>query len=161
MIASEQNPLEALHICRLGSMSGITFGLFYCSQLFMGFRRGAHDGETVQVFITMQQGYPKILKKKKEIQNVLKKEKERSKNEKAIKPLSLQILKKKEKKKNPISSENQRADDREARNRNVAHGSHGDADNWWTEMSSLTVRTVQVLLVSPSLQTLCSSKRPF
>jgi hypothetical protein len=31
----------------------------------MGFRRGAHDGETVQVFITMQQGYPKILKKKR------------------------------------------------------------------------------------------------
>jgi hypothetical protein len=51
----------------------------------------------------MQQGYPKILKKNKEIQNVLKKEKERSKNEKAIKPLSLQILKKKRKEKKNLS----------------------------------------------------------
>jgi hypothetical protein len=138
-------------------MSGITLGCSTVAIYSWASRDRWGAGPSVHHDATR---ISKNSQKKKEIQNVLKKEKERSKNEKAIKPLSLQILKKKEKKKKPISSENQRADEREASNRNVAHGSHGDADNWWTEMPSLTVRTVQVLLVPPSLQTLCSSKRP-
>jgi hypothetical protein len=98
VIASEQNPLEAITHLSFGLNVRYHIVLFYCSYLFMGFPRSM--GSRPKCSSRCNKDIQKF-SKKKEIQNVLKKEKERSKNEKAIKPLSLQILKKKEKKKKP------------------------------------------------------------